>query len=243
MTADIHTLTGAYALHALSESERVAFEGHLAQCAACRKEVAEMRETAARLGSTVATPPPESLKQDVMASIRRVRQLPPDEGPIIPLRGRKWPLRATALAAAAAAIAAIVLGSQVIRLDDEADRAQNQLAEISSRYETVADMIAAQNTKIMAAKSGDMRATVVLSPQHGKIAFLPRQVPAPGENKTYQLWLIGPDGAHSAGLVPDQNTPVVADTIEGANVLGVTIEPEGGSKQPTTEPVMTMALG
>lgn len=243
MTADIHTLTGAYALDALSESERAEFEDHLAQCAACRKEVAELRETAARLGSTVATPPPDSLKRDVMASIRRVRQLPPNESQIIPLRGRKWPLRMTSLAAAAAAIAAIVLGSQVIRLDDEADRAQDQLAEISSRYETVADMIAAQDTKIMAAKSGDMRATVVLSPQHGKIAFLPKQVPAPGEHKTYQIWLIGPDGAHSAGLVPDQDTPVVANTIEGANVLGVTIEPEGGSEQPTTEPVMTMALG
>lgn len=242
MNADIHTLTGAYALHALSESERVAFEDHLAQCAACSKEVAELQETAARLGSAVATQPPESLKQDVMADIRRVRQLPPDEGPIIALRGRKWPLRVTSMAAAAAAIAAIVLGSQVIRLDDEASRAEQQLAEVSSRYETVADMIAAQNTKIMAAKSGDMRATVVVSPQHGKVAFLPKDVPAPGNDKTYQLWLIGPDGAHSAGLVPDQDTPVVADTIEGANVLGVTVEPEGGSEQPTTEPVMTMAL-
>ncbi|WP_034273192.1 anti-sigma factor [Haloechinothrix halophila] len=243
MNADIHTLTGAYALHALSEAERVEFEDHLAQCPACAKEVAEMQETAARLGSAVATQPPESLKQDVMAGIRRVRQLPPDEGPIIPLRGRKWPLRVTSMAAAAAAIAAIVLGSQVIRLDDEASRAEEQLAEVSSRYETVADMIAAQNTKIMAAKSGDMRATVVVSRQHGKVAFLPKDVPAPGEEKTYQLWLIGPDGAHSAGLLPDQDTPVIADTIEGANVLGVTIEPEGGSEQPTTDPVMTMALG
>jgi anti-sigma factor RsiW len=35
MTADLHTLTGAYVLHALSESERAAFERHLADCAAC----------------------------------------------------------------------------------------------------------------------------------------------------------------------------------------------------------------
>ncbi|MPY97791.1 MAG: hypothetical protein GEU97_07285 [Actinophytocola sp.] len=243
MNADIHTLTGAYALHALSESERVAFEEHLAECAACRKEVSELQETAVRLGSAFATPPPDSLKQNVLASIRRVRQLPPDEGSIVPLRGRRWPQRATALAAAAAAIAAIVLGSQVVRLDDEASRAKQQLAEVSSRYEAVADMIAARNTKIMAAEAGDMRATVVVSPQHGKVAFLPKDVPEPGKDKTYQLWLIGPDGAHSAGLLPDKDTPVVADTIEGATVLGVTIEPEGGSKQPTTDPVMTLALG
>ena len=242
MSADIHTLTGAYALHALSESERAAFEEHLAECAACRKEVAEMQETAARLGSAVATEPPESLRRDVLAAIHRVRQLPPEGNQVVPMRSRRWPLGLTSLAAAAAAVAAIVLGAQVVQLSEEAQQAEQRLADIGSRYGAVAEMIAAPDTKIMAATAGDMRATVVVSPRHHKVAFLPKHVPEPGEGKTYQLWLIGRDGAHSAGLLPDRDTPVVADTIRGANVLGVTVEPEGGSKQPTTQPVMTLAL-
>ncbi|WP_047470085.1 RskA family anti-sigma factor, partial [Streptomyces sp. M10] len=31
-TAELHTLTGAYALHALPEEERAAFDRHLADC-------------------------------------------------------------------------------------------------------------------------------------------------------------------------------------------------------------------
>ena len=49
-TAELHTLTGAYALHALPEDERVAFERHLGACEACAQEVRELSATAARLG-------------------------------------------------------------------------------------------------------------------------------------------------------------------------------------------------
>lgn len=45
-TVDLHTLTGAYALGALSEQESAEFAGHLAQCQACTQEVRELRETA-----------------------------------------------------------------------------------------------------------------------------------------------------------------------------------------------------
>ena len=57
MSADLHTLTGAYAAHALSDGERLAFERHLAACPACAQEVRELTETAARLGTAVAARP------------------------------------------------------------------------------------------------------------------------------------------------------------------------------------------
>ena len=39
MTIDLHTLSGAYALDALSAEEAEEFSRHLAQCEACREEV------------------------------------------------------------------------------------------------------------------------------------------------------------------------------------------------------------
>ena len=50
MTAsDIHSLSGAYALDAVDDLERAAFERHLRECEACALEVGELRETVSRL--------------------------------------------------------------------------------------------------------------------------------------------------------------------------------------------------
>ena len=76
MSGDLHTLTGAYAADALSETERLAFERHLDACPACDQEVRELTETAARLGSAVALPPPAALWDRVRAEAAATRQLP-----------------------------------------------------------------------------------------------------------------------------------------------------------------------
>ena len=75
MSADLHTLTGAYAAHALSDSERLAFERHLAACPTCAQEVRELTETAARLGAAVAVRPPAALWERVLAEAVATRQL------------------------------------------------------------------------------------------------------------------------------------------------------------------------
>ncbi|MFC6343639.1 zf-HC2 domain-containing protein, partial [Nocardioides hankookensis] len=46
---DIHALVGAYAVDAVDDLERAAFERHLAECADCRDEVASLREAAGLL--------------------------------------------------------------------------------------------------------------------------------------------------------------------------------------------------
>ena len=56
---DVHALSGAYAVDALDDTERVRFEEHLARCAECRAEVDSLRAAAAELsaGAEVAPPP------------------------------------------------------------------------------------------------------------------------------------------------------------------------------------------
>src|SRR5213592_2882071 len=110
MNADLHMLTGAYALNALDDLERRAFEQHLAVCAECEREVRELRETAARLGSAVSVEPPPEMRSAVLDEIKTVRQQPP---PVINTGGRsprRWLLAGGAVAAAACLVAAVILG-------------------------------------------------------------------------------------------------------------------------------------
>jgi anti-sigma factor RsiW len=85
-TDDLHTLTGAYALGALSDTESGEFTRHMGRCRACAQEVRELRETAARLALSVAETPPARMRVRVMAALPEVRQLPPltSEGPATP---------------------------------------------------------------------------------------------------------------------------------------------------------------
>ncbi len=74
-TEDLHSLTGAYALHALPDDERTAFERHLAHCGTCEQETLELASAAARLGlATTVTPGPE-LKDRVLRRITTVRRI------------------------------------------------------------------------------------------------------------------------------------------------------------------------
>ena len=75
--SDIHALVGAYAVDALDDVERAAFERHLAECPACRAEVAGLREAAAVIGGSVPQDPPPGLRDRVLADIATVRPLPP----------------------------------------------------------------------------------------------------------------------------------------------------------------------
>jgi anti-sigma factor RsiW len=79
--SEIHDAAVAYALDALDPAEHEEFERHLAGCAHCRREVAELREAASDLVlSTVAPPPPPALRAAVLAGIVGVEQLPPTPG-------------------------------------------------------------------------------------------------------------------------------------------------------------------
>jgi anti-sigma factor RsiW len=77
MMADDHLLVGAYALGALDRAEALAFEDHLTHCPACRTEVAELTETAARMAVAVPAPVSQALFDRVMEQVRVTPQVPP----------------------------------------------------------------------------------------------------------------------------------------------------------------------
>ncbi|HKE51561.1 MAG TPA: anti-sigma factor [Actinomycetes bacterium] len=251
MNADIHTLTGAYAANALPADERVDFERHLRMCEACGNEVRELQATTALLGVAAALPPPPGLRERVLAEIGRVRQLGPELRPVPrdqayqsgpPSRFAHWTRRAVAVGIAALVLAVAGLG--VVTYQQRQDLRQAN-AEVASA-QAVEELLTAPDATFSRATSGDVSGTVVSSKQRDEAVFISSGLPAVPADKTYQLWVIGPSGPTSAGLLAlgdsGSTTPAVASDTAQAQSLAVTMEPAGGSPQPTGDILVQVEL-
>lgn len=237
MTPDIHALTGAYVLNAVTETERADFERHLAECESCAEEVRELEATATRLGEAAAEKPPAAVKAAVMARIGDVRQLPPI-GDELAVRRKRWSTRILGMAAAALLVVSVALGVVTAQSRQELDAGRQQVAAMSA-------LLAADDARLVNGSTPDgLVGTVVVSRKRGEVMLLADKMPAAPEGKTYQVWLIGGEKRSIGLLTPDNGRAalVAASAIQDAVAIGVTVEPAGGSKQPTTEPVMAMTL-
>jgi anti-sigma-K factor RskA len=235
---DIHHLTGAYVADALPPQEELLFERHLEECSLCAAEVRELRETTARLALAAAQQPPPGLRQQVLAEIGSVRQQPP---PVVSLP-RQRRARATWLVRVAAAIVALAiiaaLGTVILRQQDRIDRLQASNTEII-------EVISAPDAQMAVAKTGGASGLVVFSRERNAAVFSSSGLADLPSDRVYQLWAIGPSGATSEGLLDYSNgrtEPAVAQSLAGAESLGVTAEPAGGSAAPTSDPVLVVPL-
>jgi anti-sigma-K factor RskA len=238
MTHDLHTLTGAYALGALDDAERREFEAHLDECESCADEVRGLRATGAQLGVAAATPVPAGWRDSVMAEVRATRQLPPlapsgaDAGTVQSLLRRSRAASRSLLAVAAALIViAGGLGVVAVQQHREVTRTEQAAAAMSA-------VLAAPDARQL---DGGGVARVIVSPSRGQAVFVGQQLPETDQEHVLQLWVID-GGARSVGVIHGSQA-LLASGIQPGAKLGVTVEPLGGSKQPTTAPVMTMDLG
>ena len=237
MSADLHTLTGAYAAHALSDTERLAFERHLDACPACAQEVRELEATTAHLGVTVAAPPPPELWDRIRAEALVTRQLPP-----VAERRRQAGRRVPPLLAAAAALLVAVLSVTALNLGllGRADRA-DRTADL------VAAVLAAPDARRFAAQPGGTgQATVVVSRQRGRAVFVADGLPPAPADRTYELWVVNRSGPRPAGLVEvageGRVTRLLDGPVTGNEQVAMTVERQGGAARPTSEPVVVVDL-
>ena len=269
MSPDLHHLSGAYAVDALADAERTSFEQHLAVCADCRAEVAELSATAHSLASLTETTPPPSLRASVLSGIAQVRPLPPlsadagapapagtsasppappespaagtDEsrdvaadagGTVVPIRRRR-----TAWFAAAAAAAVIAVGGLVWSPWSDDSGGLSPLDQVTT---------AADAQRVSSTKDG-VTTEVVYSKQLGKAAISVKGLAPAPDGQTYQLWYIGSGGTiTSAGLfgvdADGNGQAVLAGQAAPTDKVAVSVEPAGGSAQPTTDPLVVLPL-
>ncbi|MEU9127619.1 anti-sigma factor [Kitasatospora sp. NPDC048540] len=247
--ADLHTLTGAYAAHALGDTERQAFERHLAQCPACTQEVREFTATLARLGSAEAVVPPAELRARVMAGIGTVRQLAPasstGDGPDGPgaRTGGRLGHRLYRLALAASVAAAASLGVLAYQQHDQAEQARARTAALAQQQAAFGSLLTAPDARTSTATAGSGVGTVVWSQSRGQAGFLASGLPKLPADRTYQLWYNDAGTMRPAGLLPaSTGTVLLTGPIGGAAGVGVTVEPAGGSPHPTAAPTMLLAF-
>lgn len=251
MSTDVHTLSGAYALNALGPAEAAEFRRHLDGCQACREEVRELQNAVARMGAAEAVAPPPDLKSRVLAAADRTPQEPPATHRPVADRSRtteptpitrptssaaagrtygrgRW---ATWLAAAAAAL--VVAGGGAVGIRAMLGDDDPALTQAAVRVFEAQD---AHTATVETAEGGQL--TVAVSASRKEMAVDTRQLPELDENYVYQLWSVREDSMVSAAILTDPEVGAAMGMPDEETQVAVTVEPAGGSEQPTTEPIV-----
>lgn len=249
----MHDLAGVYAVDALPDDERRFFERHLADCATCQREVAELQATAAFLGSAATAPPPPGLRERVLADVRRTPQdhagvadrvsSVDGEGPSGGGAAEERAGLADRLRQLLPAVAAVVvltatgLTVLAVQTGPAGTPTEQQLAEV----------VAAPDARMvdLEAPEGTM-ARFVWSAQRGEGLLVTEGLEAAPEGHAYALWIIEADTPVLAGMFqPDERghaSHAVVDELDGADVVAVTVEQAEGTEAPTTDPLIHGAL-
>ena len=240
-----HTLAGAYALDALTEPDRVRFERHLAGCDACRQEASSLREAVGRLAAATAAPPPQRVREQVLAEAARTRQRPPltADGPASSSAGRAVRLRAPRMAVAIVGgcmLVALVLGGLFIDT-------QHRLSQEQAHNRAVAAVLNAPDAVMTSARAATGgTATVVMSHRDHALVLTTARLPALPSGKRYQVWLMGRHPVRAAGMLPQprqgMTAPVVVSGVAPGDAVGLTVEPASGSSSPSSAPTLMVVL-
>lgn len=246
---DLHSLAAPYALDALEPEERRRFERHLRGCARCEAEVRALGEDAVRLAWSTAAPAPAALRERVLAAVRTTPQEAASPNGAPRPRAARGPSRArsprfrpllaplTTATAAAALVVASLFAVQATRTQDELDRERAQAREI-------AHVLAAPDARSAGRRDTQGHGIGVIASASERSAVVTLSgLGAPSGGRVHQLWLMRPHAQpRSLGLFKG-DTPLMATGLDTkATSLAVTVEPDGGSVQPTTAPVVQLTL-
>ena len=258
-----------YAAGALSAEERLEVERMAADSPEVRAALLAACEVMGQYAALHAVPPPPALKDRVMQQILPeqapsvdsvedypVRQLYPDEeeqgsGPY------KWMF--------AASIALFLLsGFMSLRFYQNWQDAEDRLAQalaseqtLAQNYQTASYQLSQQELILSMLRDGNYRpvrlqgveahpeanALVYWNPEEEKVYIDAVQLPAPPAGKQYQLWALLDGKPIDAGLISLENGQAAMQEMKGikaAQAFAVTLEPTGGSVNPTLEQLYVM---
>lgn len=236
MDIDVHALTGAYAVDALDELERVRFERHLETCSDCVAEVRSFTETTSRLGAAQAMTPPPALRAAVLEEIGRTRQVSPQgshrRAPDVVVRSSRW----LAVAAAGLLVAAAGLGGLAV----DATRDASRSADVAS---VVTSVLTDPDRTVTDADFAGGRAAVVTAGD--EVVVLADGVAAPPSDSVYVLWMLDAAGSpRSAGVVRETGDGSFVGHTTGfhsGETLAVTVEQDPSTTLPHGDVVMATA--
>jgi anti-sigma-K factor RskA len=220
----------AYVLGSLEPAEAAAVRAHLEGCESCRSLLLRLRSTVAALPLAVdEVAPPPGLRERVLSLT------PPPARPVVAARtesARSW----WAIVAAAALVAFALGGGLGYGLGTSLERPAPSTAAVVRASMSGTGSLAGAHADVI-----DLR-------QDGYTLVDFSGMPAPGQDRVYELWLIPAGGKPIPALVflPDANGSklvVVDRSLAGIQTLAVTSE-QGprGVDAPTQQPQMTGAV-
>ncbi|MFG2498839.1 anti-sigma factor [Streptomyces sp. NPDC048441] len=216
------------------------FERHLARCTRCRAETRGLAEDAVRLAAATAAAPPPALRERILTAVRTTEQEPLPQAPVTssaPPRARVLLVAVTVPAAALALAASAILAVQLIRTDDRLDQERANAREMTH-------VLAAPDARATGDRDARGRGiNIVASESRRRAVVTVTGLGGPPQGRVHQLWLLRPaSGPRSLGLLKGETPVIVAGLSASASSLAVTTEPGGGSKRPTSAPLVQLAL-
>ncbi len=212
---DCGTDAAAYVLGALEPAEAARFRRHLEMCAICQAEVGSLEELAAELPLTAPHHvAPEGLRRRVMAEVNA-------EVPVHTRTRTRFPrVRAIVLAPAVGLTVAALAFAGI-------------------------ELTAVGGTAVYAASVGDAQLRVTNG--HGELIV--HKLPQPHRNRVYEVWLQRgsgnpqPTAALFSVTASGDGAVDVPGNLRNVSKVLVTQEPAGGSKVPSSAPVIVARLG
>jgi anti-sigma-K factor RskA len=244
-------LKDAYVLDALPEEERRSFEEFLAAHPERQAEIDELSAVAGLLAfSPEEQEPTPELRERIMEVVEAEAAPRPERRGSV-FAGLAGYLGTRGLAFGAAALLIIGLLSWNLLLQNQVDDLQGQVQNSQSQVEDlqaqVRDAQAQQTQTVQLSGTwADQGAEAeVASISNDRIVLVADNLPSVPQGQTCQIWVIKGDVPEPSGLFQPGGTETAAPIttpIKKGDTIAVTVEPAGGSEQPTTDPVLSAEL-
>lgn len=261
--AKFEDLKDAYALGALTPSEEQEFEAYMRENPELQPEVDELSGIVSLLALSPADrEPPKTLRKNLLKTIeseagsasgteRRRRRSRGFGGVLASLPGY---LRVGPVALGAAGLLVVGLFSWNVLLQGQLETLRGDNSSLQAQVEDLgtSDNDSGATNRVLAMDAqGNMSGVQaeVLSYEDGRAVLVADNMPDISEGETFQIWVVSDGEASPSGLFEQREasdgSPVAAyvdHSLEGADAIAVTVEPEGGSEQPTSDPELVTSL-
>jgi anti-sigma-K factor RskA len=227
----------AYAVGALDVDDIAALEAHLEKCVSCRTELAEYRAMSESLLTAVSPKQPSALlRKRLQSQLPSARKKPSPQ----------FTWNFYRLAASVAVIALLALNLVSLNQTRQIQTQQAELVNQMNDAQIALAMLSYPGVERLSVAGEDLTGSFLLDSDRNIAALIVWNMPQLSKDQTYQAWLIDPQGGRvSAGVFRPQidqayTTQVITADKAFSNYvgIGVTVEPAGGSNQPTGERVL-----